>query len=109
MQPLADTDVSVYALGMAEYTRRQFTRVGDFGVSEEWRTGNYPSSMLAYVDHYNGAISTAQVFDPATGWNRTYPMRDKDRAMAIVERHLERNGYKKCIEFHTLTGETLRG
>lgn len=89
---------------MANYTRTQFTRLGDFGVSEEWRTESQPSATLAYVDHYNGAISTVQVFDPATGHTRTYPFRSKDRAMAIVERHLERNGYKKCVEFRDLTG-----
>ena len=89
---------------MANYTRTQFTRYGDFGVSEEWRTESQPSALLAYVDHYNGAISTAQVFDPATGHTRTYTMRDKDRAMAIVSRHLERNGYKKCSLFRRLDG-----
>lgn len=89
---------------MANYTRHQFTRLGDFGVSEEWRTETQPSATLAYVDHYNGAISTAQVFDPATGRTHTYAFRSKDRAMAIVERHLERNGYKKCVEFRDLTG-----
>lgn len=90
---------------MANYTRNQFTRLGDFGVSEEWRTEVQPSALLAYVDHYNGAISTAQVFDPATGHTRTYSMRSKDKALAIVERHLDRNGYKKCVEFKHLTGE----
>lgn len=88
---------------MADYVRTQFTRYGDFGVSEEWRTDTYPSSLLAYVDHYNGAISTAQVFDPATGHSRAYAMRDKDRAMAIVSRHLTRNGYKNCVRFRSLT------
>jgi len=90
---------------MANYTRTQFTRFGDFGVSEEWRTEAQPSALLAYVDHYNGAISTAEVFDPATGHSRRYSMRSKERAMAIVERHLERNGYKKCVEFRDLTGK----
>jgi hypothetical protein len=92
---------------MANYTRTQFTRLGDFGVSEEWRTESTPSATLAYVDHYNGALSTAQVFDPATGRSHTYSMRSKERALAIVERHLGRNGYKKCVEFHTLTGEVI--
>jgi len=94
---------------MANYTRNQFTRLGDFGVSEEWRTEAQPSSLLAYVDHYDGAMSTAQVFDPATGRSHTYSMRSKDRAMAIVERHLERNGYKKCVEFRDLTGGATSG
>ena len=89
---------------MANYTRNQFTRLGDFGVSEEWRTEATPSATLAYVDHYNGAISTAQVFDPATGHTRTYSMRTKEKALAIVARHLERNGYKKCVEFKRIDG-----
>lgn len=87
-----------------EYTRTQFTRYGDFGVSEEWRTDYYPSALLAYVDHYNGAISTAQIFDPATGHTRTYSMRPKEKALAIVARHLERNGYKKCVRETRLAG-----
>lgn len=92
---------------MAEYTRRQFTRTGDFGVSEEYRTYGYNSASLAYVDHYNGALSAAYVFDPYTGRSRTYSMRPKENIMAIVQRHLDKLGYKKCVEFYTLTGEVI--
>lgn len=101
---IADARPCVYALDMANYTRTQFTRL-DSGVSEEWRTESQPSATLAYVDYYDGAASTAQVFDPATGHSRSYSVRSTDRALAIVERHLERNGYKKCVEFKDLTGD----
>lgn len=92
---------------MAEYTRRQFTRWNDLGVSEEYRTYGLNSATLAYVDHYNGAQSAAYVFDPYTGRSRKYSIRSKDRIMAIVERHLDCLGYKKCVEFRTLTGEVI--
>jgi hypothetical protein len=87
-----------------EYTRRQFNDYSGLNVCEEWRTAETPSASLAYVDHYNGAISSVTVFDPATGHARSYNMRPKDRVLAIVERHLARNGYKKRVEFHRLDG-----
>lgn len=89
---------------MAEFTRRQFTRnLGDFGVSEVWNTYS-DGYVLADVDHYNGAISSVTVYDPTTGHSRAYSQRPKHRAMAIVERHLAAQGYKKCVEFHKLDG-----
>lgn len=91
-------------MGNGEYNRRQFNDYTGLNVCEEWRSEQAPSATLAYVDHYNGAKSSVTVFDPATGHSRAYNMRDREKALGIVSRHLERNGYKKCVRFTRLDG-----
>lgn len=98
-----------YALGMAhgEFTRRKFTRLGDGGVSEVWETAETLPQTLAYLDHHpSDGESTATVFTPTTGRSIAYLYRPEGAALRIVERHLEREGYKNCLSFQDLTAES---
>ena len=48
---------------------------------------------LAYMDVYADGVSVT-VFKPYEGHSRHYTKRPKDKALGILRRHLEREGYK---------------
>lgn len=87
---------------MAEFTKRQMESYGDHKLVENWFS--YPAGyVLADVEYADGTC-TVTVYDPTTSRFRTYANRPTVAALAIVERHLARLGYKKCVEFHKLDG-----
>ena len=50
-------------------------------------------AMLAYLDDY-GEEAAVTVFKPYEGHSKLYGPRPKDKALGILRRHLEREGYK---------------
>ena len=87
---------------MAEFTKRQMDSFGEHKLVECWFT-YVTGYVLADVEYGNG-ICDVTVYDPTTSRSRLYKDRPTEAALAIVERHLARLGYKKCVEFHKLDG-----
>lgn len=88
---------------MASYVTRQTEAFGTHNLVEVWQTYGHDASTLADVEYSDG-ICTVTVYDPTTSRCRTYTDRPTVNALAIVERHLASQGYKKLVEFHHLDG-----
>lgn len=87
---------------MAEYTKRQMESYGDHKLVENWFS--YVTGYVLADVEYRDGICDVTVYDPTTSRFRLYKDRPTVAALGIVERHLERLGYKKCVEFHKLDG-----
>jgi hypothetical protein len=86
-----------------DYTKYQMESFGEHNLVETWQTYGHNAMILADVEYRDG-MCTVTVYDPATSRCRTYDNRPTVAALAIVERHLARNGYKNCVEVRDLTG-----
>lgn len=88
---------------MAEYTKRQMESYGEHKLVEVWQTYGHNAMVLADVEYHDGNCQVT-VYDPTTSRCRTYRDRPTVAALAIVERHLASQGYKKLVELHKLDG-----
>lgn len=87
---------------MAEFTKRQMESYGEHKLVENWFS--YPAGYVLADVEYRDGTAQVTVYDPTTSQCRTYKDRPTEAALAIVERHLARLGYKKRVEFHKLDG-----
>jgi hypothetical protein len=90
---------------MSDYTKFQMYSYGTHNLVETWQTYGHNAAILADVEYRDG-MCTVTVYDPTTSRCRTYDNRPTVAALGIVERHLERMGYKNCVEVRDLTAET---
>lgn len=88
---------------MAKHTITRFYRYNSPLLTDEYRADDATPSLLAYVDHNGDGTASVTVSDPYTGNGRVYAARPTSKALGIVSRHVERMGYKYCLEVKDLT------
>lgn len=79
---------------------KRFARVGGELYTEEF-TDSY-GHILAYYDEMHQGLGAVTVFDPSNGHSRQYAPRSVMRTRSILIRHLDKLGYKNCIDHGTI-------
>lgn len=88
---------------MAQHTITRFYRYNSTLLTDEYRTDDVTPQLLAYVDHNGDGTASVTVSDPYTGNGRVYAARPTSKALGIVSRHVEKMGYKYCLQVTDLT------
>lgn len=73
---------------------RKFERTDGTGITEEWIDSN--GYVLAYLDRFHShPMANVSLFTPEVQKVREHFGRKPQNAKAIIERHLERQGWKE--------------
>lgn len=90
---------------MGQHKIVRFNRLNSVQLTDEYRTDEVTPHTLGYVDHHGNGTVDVTVQDPYTDHSHVYTGRPTSKGLAIMSRHLEKMGYKNCLEFRDLTAE----